>query len=123
MQVLRQLAEDVDWGDLDYAIVDLPPGTSDEPVSIAQLVAPEGAIIVTTPYDVALMDAERAVDMARNLGVPLSGIIENMSGFCCPKCGNDLSSKAGGGEKATQRLRIPFMGRIEMDPGICRAGD
>ena len=123
MQVLRQFVEDVAWGDLDYAIVDLPPGTSDEPVSIAQLVAPDGVIIVTTPYDVALMDAERAVGMARNLGVPVIGIIENLSGFCCPKCGHDLSFKAGGGEKAAERLGVPFLGRIEVDPGICRAGD
>lgn len=122
MQVLRQLAEDVDWGDLDYAIVDLPLGTSDEPVSIAQLVAPEGAIIVTTPYDVALMDAERAVDMARNLGVPVSGIVENMSGFCCPKCGNYLSFKAGRRGEGRTKAGDTLHGKDRGGPGDLPGG-
>lgn len=123
MQVLRQFIENVSWGELDYMIIDLPPGTGDEPISIAQMLKPDGVVIVATPYDVALMDAEKAVDMVRAMGVPVLGIIENMSGYCCPKCGERIDFKAGGGEKAAERLEVPFLGRIEIDPRICEAGD
>ncbi len=123
MEMLRKFIEEISWGDLDYMIVDLPPGTSDEPLSIAQLLQPNGVIIVTTPYDVALMDAEKAVDLARALDVPVLGIIENMSGFCCPHCGEQVDFKVGGAEKAAERLGVPFLGRIEIDPKICEAGD
>ncbi len=123
MQVLRQLVENVSWSDLDYMIIDLPPGTSDEPISIAQMLEPDGVVIVTTPYDVALMDAEKAVDLARAMRVPVLGIIENMSGFHCPKCNKEIEFKVGGGEMAAERLGVPFLGRIEIDPKICVAGD
>lgn len=123
MEMLRKFVEEISWGDLDYLIVDLPPGTSDEPISIAHLLQPDGAIIVTTPYDVALMDAEKSLDLARAMGVPVLGIIENMSGFCCPHCGEKIGFKVGGAEKAAERLGIPFLGRIEIDPKICEAGD
>lgn len=123
MQVLRQFIENVSWGEMDYLIIDLPPGTGDEPISVAQMLKPDGVIIVATPYDVALMDAEKAVDLARAMGVPVLGIIENMSGYCCPKCGERIDFKVGGGEKAAERLGVPFLGRIEIDPRICEAGD
>lgn len=123
MQVLRQFIENVSWGELDYMIIDLPPGTGDEPISIAQMLNPDGVVIVATPYDVALMDAEKAVDLARAMGVPVLGIIENMSGYCCPKCGERIDFKVGGGKKAAERLEVPFLGRIEIDPRICEAGD
>jgi len=123
IEMLKQFVERVSWGELDYLVIDLPPGTSDEPITIAQLVEPDGVIIVTTPYDVALMDAEKAIDMVRAMDLPILGIIENMSGFCCPDCGEKINFKTGGGEKAASRLNIPFLGRIEIDPKICQAGD
>ncbi|HII07381.1 MAG TPA: Mrp/NBP35 family ATP-binding protein [Methanotrichaceae archaeon] len=124
MQVLKQFIETVTWGDLDYMLIDLPPGTSDEPLSIAQLLHPDGMIIVTTPQDLALLDARKAIDMSRSLGIPVLGIVENMSGFTCPKCGKAIDIfKVGGGMKAAEELRVPFLGRIEIDPAICETGD
>jgi ATP-binding protein involved in chromosome partitioning len=123
MQMLRKFIEEISWGDLDYMIADLPPGTGDEPISIAQLLEPNGAIIVTTPYDIALMDAEKAIDLARAMDVPVLGVIENMSGFCCPHCGERIGFKVGGAGIAAERLGVPFLGRIEIDPRICEAGD
>jgi ATP-binding protein involved in chromosome partitioning len=123
IQMLKKLVDGIDWEQLDYAIVDLPPGTSDEPISIAQLLKPDGVIIVTTPYDVALMDTERAVDLAKTMDTPILGLIENMSGLCCPHCGERTNFKTGGAEDAAKRLGVPFLGRIEIDPRICDSGD
>ncbi len=124
MQALKQFIETVTWGDLDYMLIDLPPGTSDEPLSIAQLLQPDGTIIVTTPQDLALLDARKAIDMSRSLGIPVLGIVENMSGFTCPKCGGAIDLfKVGGGMKAAEELGVPFLGRIEIDPAICETGD
>ncbi|HOO54518.1 MAG TPA: Mrp/NBP35 family ATP-binding protein [Methanothrix sp.] len=124
MQVLKQFIETVAWGDLDYMLIDLPPGTSDEPLSIAQLLRPDGTIVVTTPQDLALLDARKAIDMSRSLVIPVLGIIENMSGFTCPKCGGAIDLfKVGGGMRAAAELGVPFLGRIEIDPAICETGD
>lgn len=124
MQALKQFIEGVAWGDLDYMVIDLPPGTGDEPLSIAQLLRPDGTVIVTTPQDLALIDARKAIDMSRSLGVPVLGIIENMSGFSCPGCGGAIDIfKVGGGMKAAVELAVPFLGRIEIDPAICESGD
>ena len=123
-QMLRQFIEAVAWGDLDYMLIDLPPGTGDEPLTIAQLLRPEGTVIVTTPQDLALIDARRAIDMSRSLSVPVLGIVENMSGFSCPGCGGAIDLfKVGGGMRAAEELGAPFLGRIEIDPGICESGD
>ncbi|MGC9515797.1 Mrp/NBP35 family ATP-binding protein [Methanocrinis sp.] len=124
MQALKQFIEAVSWGDLDYMLIDLPPGTSDEPLSIAQLLRPDGTIVVTTPQDLALLDARKAIDMSRGLGIPVLGIVENMSGFSCPKCGGAIDLfKVGGGMKAAEELGVPFLGKIEIDPAICETGD
>ena len=124
MQALRQFIDAVRWGDLDYMLIDLPPGTSDEPLSIAQLLKPDGTIVVTTPQDLSLMDARKAIDMSRALGIPVLGIVENMSGFSCPKCGGAIDLfKVGGGMRAAEELGVPFLGRIEIDPAICESGD
>ncbi|NYT01411.1 MAG: Mrp/NBP35 family ATP-binding protein [Methanosarcinales archaeon] len=124
MAMLKQFVERVDWGDLDYLIVDLPPGTSDEPISIAQLLHPTGAVVVTTPHDLSMMDAARAVEMSRLMEVPVLGIVENRSGFVCPECGRpiDLFSAAGG-DKRVQSMGVPVLGKVEVDPDIVRAGD
>ena len=99
IEMLRQFVEKVSWGELDYLVIDLPPGTSDEPITVAQLVEPDGVIIVTTPYDVALMDAEKAIDMVRAMDLPILGIIENMSGFCCPTAARRSTSRQAAGRR------------------------
>lgn len=128
--IMRQFLKDVNWGELDFLIVDLPPGTGDEPLSIAQLIkSAEGvnapcAVIVTTPQDVALLDARKSVEFAKALGLKLLGIIENMSGFSCPHCGKSIDLfKTGGGKKAADELQVHFFGAVPIDPRIVRATD
>jgi ATP-binding protein involved in chromosome partitioning len=125
MSALQQFLSDVRWGDLDYLIMDLPPGTGDEPLSIVQLIPDvTGSIIVTTPQDVALLDSRRAVNFSKKLNVPVIGIIENMSGFKCPHCGKEIDLfKTGGGYKASEELQVPFLGKIPIDPKIVEASD
>jgi ATP-binding protein involved in chromosome partitioning len=125
MAVIRQFLEEVNWGTLDYLIVDLPPGTGDEALTIAQL-APnvQGAVIVTTPQDVAVLDAVKAVKFIEKLELPVIGIIENMSGMVCPHCSGtiDLFGK-GGGKKAAEDLGVPYLGSVPLDPAMVKAGD
>lgn len=124
MKVIQQFLEDVAWGDLDYLIMDLPPGTGDEPLSIAQLIPKSSAIIVTTPQDVALLDSRKAVSFARKLNMNIMGIIENMSGLICPYCGKKIDLfKVGGGENAAKDLGVRFLGRVPIDPRIVETGD
>lgn len=124
MRAIKQFIEDVDWGNLDYLIIDLPPGTGDEPLSVAQLIHADGAIIVTTPQDVALLDSRKAVNMAKMLKIPVVGIIENMSCLICPKCGERIEVfKSGGGARAAFELKVPFLGRIPIDPMVCKSSD
>ena len=125
MGAIRQFLGEVHWGDLDYLIIDLPPGTGDEPLSIAQLIPnSSGAIIVTTPQDVALLDSRKAVTFARTLNMPIIGIIENMSGFECPHCSKNINLfKSGGGHKAALELTVPFLGKVPIDPKIVETGD
>jgi ATP-binding protein involved in chromosome partitioning len=124
-QVIKQFLKDVEWGQLDYLIIDSPPGTGDEPLSIIQLIEKsDGAIIVTTPQQVALSDVRKGVYFCRNLGLPVIGVIENMSGFICPKCGEKTDIfKSGGGENMALEMNIPFLGRIPIDPQIVQACD
>ncbi len=125
MVAIQQFLAEVNWGALDYLVVDLPPGTGDEALSIAQL-APNvrGAVIVTTPQDVAVMDAIRAAKFIEKLELPVIGVIENMSGMVCPHCHEtiDLFSR-GGGKKAADDLGVPFLGAIPLDPEMVKAGD
>jgi len=124
MRAIKQFLGEVEWGNLDYLIVDLPPGTGDEPLSIAQLIPDGKAIIVTTPQDVALLDSRKAVMFAKTLHMPVIGLIENMSGFVCPHCGKKIDLfKMGGGEKAALQLNVPFLGRIPIDEKIVESGD
>ena len=125
MQVIRQFLGEVEWGELDYLIIDLPPGTGDEPLSIAQLIKENsGAVIVTTPQDVALLDSRKAVNFARALKMPIIGILENMSGFTCPHCNKKIDLfKVGGGEIAAREMGVPFLGGVPIDPGIVETGD
>ncbi len=124
MKAISQFLGDVDWGDLDWLIIDSPPGTGDEPLSVAQLVPATGAIVVTTPQEVSVMDSRKAVLFAEKLNLKILGIIENMSGFTCPHCGKRIDLfKTGGGEKAARELKVPFLGRIPIDPRIVTSGD
>ncbi|MDQ7784930.1 MAG: Mrp/NBP35 family ATP-binding protein [Desulfomonilaceae bacterium] len=123
--LFQQFLSDVDWGDLDFLVVDLPPGTGDEPLSIAQILGnPLWAVIVTTPQDVALLDSRKSVVFARSIDLNVVGIVENMSGFVCPKCGETIDLfKRGGGERASRDLMVPFLGAIPLDPEIVLCGD
>lgn len=122
---LKQFLGQVEWGALDYLVVDLPPGTGDAPLSAAQLIKGNvGAIIVTTPQEVALLDSRKAVNFAKTLGVPIIGILENMSGFTCPHCGKTVNLfKIGGGEEAAKEMIVPFLGCVPMDPRVVETGD
>ncbi|MFP4197912.1 MAG: P-loop NTPase, partial [Methanomassiliicoccales archaeon] len=125
MGAIRQFIGDVKWGALDYLIVDLPPGTGDEPLSIAQLIPnADGTIIVTTPQEVAILDARKSVSFSRSLKLPVIGIIENMSGFICPHCGKEIDLfSEGGGKRAAEELGVPFLGAVPVDPKVVRSGD
>jgi len=125
MGVIKQFLKDVDWGELDYLVIDSPPGTGDEPLSVCQLVKnADGAVIVTTPQDVATNDVRKSINFCQQLNLPVLGVVENMSGFICPKCG-ELTAifKTGGGERMATDMRVPFLGHIPVDPAIGEACD
>ena len=123
--LIKQFLTDVRWGDLDYLIIDCPPGTGDELISIAQLLeGADGAIVVTTPQDVALNDVRKSITFCHHVQMPVMGVIENMSGFVCPNCGTKVDIfKTGGGEKMAQEMGVPFLGRIPIDPRIVEQSD
>ena len=123
--VIKQFLGEVSWGDLDFLIIDLPPGTGDEALSVAHLLKGiDGALIVTTPQDVALIDSRKAVSFARQLQLAVVGIVENMSGFNCPHCHEAIDLfKKGGGEQAARELLVPFMGSIPICPEMVSCGD
>jgi Mrp family chromosome partitioning ATPase len=122
---IKQFLADVNWGDLDCLFIDLPPGTGDEPLSVVHLIGNvDGSIIVTTPQDVALLDSRKAVDFSRQMRIPVLGIVENMSGMVCPKCGERIDLfKVGGGLRAAKELGVTFLGSIPIDPQVVDACD
>ena len=124
-QAIRQFLSDIVWGELDYLFIDLPPGTGDESLSVMQLLPEmDGVVIVTIPSEVSQDVVKKAVSFARQLKTPVIGIIENMSGFICPKCGAEIDIfKVGGGEKIAKDMNVPFLGRIPIDPNICEDSD
>ncbi len=123
--LIRQFLKDVRWGHLDYLVVDSPPGTGDEPLAVAQMVgSPAGAVIVTTPQEVAISDVRRCVSFCKSLSLPIVGIVENMSGLECPKCGAQIDLfKRGGGMALALETEVPFLGRIPIDIEAVTAGD
>lgn len=123
--LIRQFLRDVNWGPLDFLVVDSPPGTGDEPLSVIQLVGqPASAIVVTTPQDVAVADVRRSITFCRKLGLSVAGVIENMSGFVCPHCGKTTDPfKSGGGEALAREMNVPFLGRVPLDPAVVQSGD
>jgi ATP-binding protein involved in chromosome partitioning len=125
MTALRQFLSDIMWGDLDILLIDLPPGTGDEPLSIAQLLPEmDGVVIVTMPSRVSQVVVKKSISFARQLGMPIIGVIENMSGFVCPHCGNKVDIfESGGGHKIAEELSISFLGSIPIDQKICEDAD
>jgi ATP-binding protein involved in chromosome partitioning len=125
MQAIRQFLSDFMWGELDFLFIDAPPGTGDEPLSVMQLMPEmDGTIIVTIPSEVSEDVVKKAVSFSRQMGIPVIGIVENMSGFTCPKCGeivNILGS--GGGKRIAEELDVPFLGQIPIDSKICENAD
>jgi len=124
-KLIRDFLTDVRWGELDYLIVDSPPGTGDEPISVMQLLEnADGAVIVTTPQDVALIDVKKAITFCRQVNLPVIGVVENMSGFVCPYCGKTVDIfKTGGGQEMASEMDVPFLGRIPIEPKIVESGD
>lgn len=125
MKAISQFLSDIAWGELEFLFIDLPPGTGDEPLSIMQLIPEmDGVVIVTIASEVSQIVVKKAVTFSRKLGIPVIGVIENMSGFVCPKCGTEIDIfKVGGGKKIADDLSVPFLGRIPIDPEICRDSD
>jgi ATP-binding protein involved in chromosome partitioning len=124
-KLIRDFLTDVKWGELDYLIIDSPPGTGDEPLSVIQLLGDaDGAIIVTTPQDIALIDVRKAITFCRQVNLPVLGVVENMSGFVCPYCGKTVNIfKSGGGKIMASEMGVPFLGRIPLEPKIVETGD
>jgi len=125
MGAIKQFLEEVEWDELDYLVIDLPPGTGDEPLSIAQLLPkPDGAVIVTTPQDVALLSVRKSINFAKAVGLRVIGLVENMSGLECPHCGRRVEVFGNGNaERAAKDLSVPFLGRLPLSLDVSKSGD
>ncbi len=124
IQAIRQFVADFAWGELDYLVIDAPPGTGDEPLSVAQTIPNLKAVVVTTPQKVALADVRKSINFCKTVKVEITGVVENMSGFVCPHCNETVDIfKSGGGEQTARDFELPFLGRIPMDPKVVSAGD
>lgn len=122
--VIQKFLKEVLWGPLDYLIIDLPPGTGDVQLTLSQTIPVTGAVVVTTPQDVALMDVRKAMAMFEKVRVPILGIVENMSTFVCPSCRTETPIfRHGGGRAAAERAKVPFLGEIPLVPSVCEQGD
>jgi len=123
-QIIRQFLNSVEWGQLDYLVIDLPPGTGDVALSLIQTVPLTGAIVVSTPSDVSLQDGRKAIEMFRQMKVDLVGVVENMSYFVCPHCNHEIDIFSRGGvERTAEQFQTPFLGSIQIDPELRKAGD
>ena len=124
MKAVQQLLQDTDWGELDVLVIDLPPGTGDVQLTLVQTVPLTGAVLVTTPQNLALLDVQKGAEMFKHVNAPLLGIVENMSFHQCPDCGRETEIfRRGGGQKESERLGIPLLGRIPLESAVCDAGD
>ncbi|MDD5205410.1 MAG: Mrp/NBP35 family ATP-binding protein [Desulfobacterales bacterium] len=122
--VIRQFISDIDWSDLDYLIIDSPPGTGDEPLTVAQTIPDAQAIVVTTPQEVSLADVRKSINFCRQVKMEILGIVENMSGLQCPHCGKEIELfGARGGELLAVKEGIPLLGKLPIDPEVVRHGD
>jgi Mrp family chromosome partitioning ATPase len=124
VQAIRQFVADIDWGDLDYLIIDAPPGTGDEPLTVAQNIKDAHALVVTTPQDVALADVRKSLNFCKHVKMEVIGMVENMSGFICPHCNETVEIfKTGGGEKTAVDFGVNFLGSVPIDPKVVVGGD
>ncbi len=122
--VIRQFIADVEWGDLDYLIVDSPPGTGDEPLSVAQTIPDAQAILVTTPQEISLADVRKSINFCRQVGLEILGLVENMAGLACPHCGQEIDLfHSGGGLRLAERYEVELLGAIPLDPQVVLSGD
>jgi Mrp family chromosome partitioning ATPase len=123
--IIKQFLKDVEWGELDYLVVDAPPGTGDEPLAVAQLIEKaDGAVVVTTPQEIAVQDVRRCVVFCRQVDLPVIGVVENMSGFTCPKCGEVIPIfGADGGRAMAEEMGVPYLGAIPIEPEVVLSGD
>jgi Mrp family chromosome partitioning ATPase len=125
MRAIQQFLSEIFWGELDFLFIDLPPGTGDEPLSVLKLLPEmDGVVIVTIPSEVSQIVVGKSITFSKQLGIPVIGLIENMSGFICPDCGRETHIfRTGGGEKISQEYSVPFLGSIPLDPRVCEASD
>lgn len=125
MTMIEEFLGNVEWGELDYLIIDSPPGTGDEPLSVCQFLPDlDGAIIVATPQEIALNDVEKSITFCRQVNIPVAGVIENMSGYVCPHCGEEVDIfKTGGAEKLALTMGVPFLGKLPLVPSVVKACD
>ncbi len=124
IQAIRQFIADMDWGELDFLVIDAPPGTGDEPLSIAQTIKDVQAVVVTTPQEVALADVRKSLNFCKHVDLKVAGVVENMSGLICPHCAKTVEVfKTGGGERVATEFGVPFLGRVPMDPRVVLGGD
>ncbi|WP_073040140.1 iron-sulfur cluster carrier protein MrpORP [Desulfacinum infernum] len=122
--VIRQFVSEVQWGDLDYLVIDCPPGTGDEPLSVAQVIPDAHAVIVTTPQEVALSDVRKSINFCRKVHLPILGLVENMNGLVCPHCGESIPLFGSeGGKRTAERMNVPFLGSLPFEPSVVEAGD
>ena len=124
VQAIRQFVSDLAWGDLDYLVIDAPPGTGDEPLTVAQTIKDASAVVVTTPQEVALADVRKSLNFCKHVKMEVVGMVENMSGFVCPSCGDTVEIfKSGGGERTAKEFGLNFLGKVPVDPRVVIAGD
>ncbi len=123
--VIKQFLKDVNWGELDYLVIDSPPGTGDEPLAVCQLIPePDGAIVVTTPQEVAIIDVQKSISFCNKVNMPVLGVVENMSGFNCPHCNEHVDIfRAGGGARMSEQMNVPFLGSIPITLKIAENAD
>lgn len=121
---IRQFIGDVDWGDLDFLVIDAPPGTGDEPLTVAQMIPDAKAVVVTTPQEISLADVRKSINFCKTVKMEIFGVIENMSGYACPHCGEVLDLfGTGGGERTAMAMGVRFLGRVPFDPKVVACGD
>lgn len=124
ISAIRQFISDIEWGDLDYLIVDSPPGTGDEPLTVAQTIPDAEALIVTTPQEISLADVRKSINFCKQVNLKIMGVVENMSGFVCPHCGKNIPIFGkGGGKGMADQMGVPFLGEIPLDPQMVEMGD
>ncbi|MBN1960100.1 MAG: P-loop NTPase [Deltaproteobacteria bacterium] len=123
--VIKQFIKDVEWGELDYLVIDSPPGTGDEPLAVAQLIEnPDGAVVVTTPQEISVQDVRRCIVFCKQVELPVIGVVENMSGLCCPHCHNIINIFGqGGGQTMAEEMKVNYLGAIPIEPNVVSAGD